>query len=316
MSNFNRFGNMSPPPELMRRSYLMAEEPFHIVGNVYFVGNTWCSSHLIDTGDGLILLDTPCLPELAYLLDNIWRLGFDPRQIKYILVSHAHMDHYGAVRALVHLTGAKTLMGEVDAADMAEHPERFERMNLGGGRFNENFTPDILLKDGDVLELGNTKIRCVLTPGHTIGVMSHFWETEEDGKTYHVGIYGGAGFVTLSEDRLKECGLTVDMRKVFAQSIDKVWDEKVDVMLGNHPFHNDTYEKWERVKKGEKDAFIDPTEWHRYLQELRDRYQEFLKLSPEEIKKMYEKSYFFVYRDKAVPYLFGGIPEDMALPEA
>ena len=92
MSNFNRFGNMSPPEEIMRRSYLMAEDPFHMVGNVYFVGNTWCSSHLIDTGDGLILLDTPCLPELAYLLDGIWRLGFDPRQIKYIIVSHAHVD--------------------------------------------------------------------------------------------------------------------------------------------------------------------------------------------------------------------------------
>lgn len=90
---------MSPPPELLRRSYLMYEEPFHIVGNVYFVGNTWCCSHLIDTGEGLILLDTPCLPELAYLLDGIWRLGFNPRDIKYILVSHAHMDHYGADRA-------------------------------------------------------------------------------------------------------------------------------------------------------------------------------------------------------------------------
>lgn len=315
MSNFNRFGNMMPPEEMMRRSYLMAENPFPIVGNVYFVGNTWCSSHLIDTGDGLILLDTPCLPELAYLLDNIWRLGFDPRQIKYILVSHAHMDHYGAVRALVHLTGAKTLMGEVDAADMAAHPERFERMNREAGRYNESFLPDITLKDGDVVELGNTRIRCVLTPGHTVGVMSHFWETEENGTTYRVGIYGGAGFVTLSEDRLKECGLTKEMRKIFSESIDKVWEEKVDVMLGNHPFHNDTYEKRERVLHGEKGAFIDPGEWQRFLAELRDRYTEFLALSPEEVRDMYRKSDFFVYRDKAMPYLFEAVPESMVLPE-
>ena len=189
MSNFNRFGNMSPPEEIMRRSYLMAEDPFHMVGNVYFVGNTWCSSHLIDTGDGLILLDTPCLPELAYLLDGIWRLGFDPRQIKYIIVSHAHVDHYGAVRALVHLTGAKTFMGELDVADMAKAGERFERMNHEAGRFNESFQADVALKDGDVVELGNTRIRCVLTPGHTVCVMSHFLETEEDGKKYRVGIY-------------------------------------------------------------------------------------------------------------------------------
>lgn len=188
MSNFNRFGNMSPPEEIMRRS-----DPFHMVGNVYFVGNTWCSSHLTDTGDGLILLDTSCLPELAYLLDGIWRLGFDPRQIKYIIVSHAHVDHYGAVRALVHMTGVKTFMGELDVADMAKAGERFERMNHEAGRFNESFQADVALKDGDVVELGNTKIRCVLTPGHTVGVMSHFWETEEDGKKYLVGIYGGSG---------------------------------------------------------------------------------------------------------------------------
>lgn len=315
MGSFNRFGNMSPPPELLRRSYLMYEEPFHIVGNVYFVGNTWCCSHLIDTGEGLILLDTPCLPELAYLLDGIWRLGFNPRDIKYILVSHAHMDHYGAVRALAHLTGAKTLLGEVDAEDMKNNPERFERMNHESGRFNECFVPDITLKDGDVLEMGNTKIRCVLTPGHTVGVMSHFWETEESGQMYRVGIYGGAGFVTLREVRLKECGLSMEMRKVFSESIDKVWDEKVDVMLGNHPFHNDTYDKHARVLNGEKDAFIDPGEWHRFLQELRDRYAEFLSLSEAEIDKMYEKSYFFMYRDKAIPFLDDPILENMVLPK-
>lgn len=314
MGNFNRFGNMSPPPEIMRRSYLMAEDPFHIVGNVYFVGNTWCSSHLIDTGDGLILLDTPCLPELAYLLDGIWRLGFDPRQIKYIIVSHAHVDHYGAVRALVHMTGAKTFMGELDVEDMARGGARFERMNREAGRFNESFQADVALKDGDVVELGNTKIRCVLTPGHTVGVMSHFWETEEDGKKYRVGIYGGAGFISLSEEKLKECGLTMEMRDIFSQSIDKVWDEKVDVMLGNHPFHNDTYEKHERVKNGETDAFIDPGEWRRYLQELRDRFADYRKLSPEEIQAMYQKSYFFVYRDKAIPFLEDPVPDTAALP--
>ena len=63
------------------------------------------------------------------------------------------------------------------------------------------------------------------------------------------------GFVTLREARLKECGLSMEMRKVFSESIDKVWDEKVDVMLGNHPFHNDTYDKHARVLNGEKDAF-------------------------------------------------------------
>ena len=60
MEHFNRFGNMSPTQEYMHRPYLMNRAPFQIRGNLYFVGNLWCSSHLIDTGEGLILLDTPC----------------------------------------------------------------------------------------------------------------------------------------------------------------------------------------------------------------------------------------------------------------
>lgn len=78
---------------------------------------------------------------------------------------------------------------------------------------------------------------------------------------------------------------------------------KVDVMLGNHPFHNDTFEKMERFDQGDMNAFVDPDEWHRFLNELKTDYQAFLKLTPEEIEKMYEKSDFLIFRDKAIPFL-------------
>lgn len=305
MKNFNRFGNMTPPPEVLRRSYLMAEEPFQIYGNLYFVGNSWCCSHLIDTGEGLILLDTPCQNELAYLINNIWKLGFSLQDLKYIVISHAHHDHYGAVQALVHLTGAKTFLGEIDARDMVEHPERFYRKDYENGRFDEPFRADVWLNDGDVIELGNTKMRCVLTPGHTIGVMSHFWEAYDGTESKRVGIYGGAGFVTLSEKYVEESGVPKNIRDIFLESIDKVWDEKVDIMLGNHPFHNDTFEKHERALKEGGTPFIDPTEWKGFLQELRDRYKAFLKLTDKQVEEMYAESSFFTYRDIAVPYLLG-----------
>lgn len=107
MEHFNRFGNMSPTQEYMHRPYLMNRAPFQIRGNLYFVGNLWCSSHLIDTGEGLILLDTPCAGSMPGLIHNIWKLGFNPEDLKYIIVSHAHTDHYACVNALVHLSGAK-----------------------------------------------------------------------------------------------------------------------------------------------------------------------------------------------------------------
>lgn len=290
MKTINRFGNMMPSEEEKRHPYLLDRTPFRIDGNLYYVGNQWCSSHLIDTGDGLILLDVPCASGLPGLLYNIDYLGFHIRDIRFIVISHAHTDHFGSVNAIVHRTHAKTFLGAVDAEDMRQHPDRVKRMNEDLGYYNESFDPDVEVQDGDVIELGNTKIRCVLTPGHTIGVMSHFWDMEVDGKIVHVGIYGGAGFGSVSKSALIRSGLPLSMQQTFLDSIDKVWDEPVDLMLGNHPFHNDVYQKYLRRCRGESDPFIDPSEWHRFLQELRDCYGAFLKLTDDEIQKMYAKS--------------------------
>lgn len=292
---FNRFGNMMPPEEGKQHPYLLWRDPFQIAGNLYYVGNLWCSSHLIDTGDGLILLDTPCASALPGLVDNIYKLGFQLKDLKYIVVSHAHPDHYGAVNALAHMTGARTFLGEVDAQDMRENPERLQGMNLTLDPMNESFTPDVELKDGDIVELGNTKMRCVLTPGHTKGVMSHFWELEDGGTVRKVGIYGGAGFGALSEEKLKRNGLPMSLREQFLTSLDKVWDEKVDIMLGNHPFHNDTYQKRQRVLDGEKDAFVDSGEWQRFLTELKTLYLEFLTLPADEVGRIYSASQWEMY---------------------
>lgn len=302
MGKFNRFGNMTPTPEMLARSYVLAEEPFKIAGNLYFVGNTWCSMHLIDTGDGLVLLDTPCKSELAYMIDSIYRLGFKLRDIKHIFVSHAHGDHYGCVTALVHLTGAKTYMGELEVKDMADRAEYFNRAasRLPGG-FNEPFKADVAVKDGDVITIGNTSFRWVLTPGHTDGGMSHFWDlTDDDGKVYKVGIYGGAGYGSMSLLRLKDRNLPPSYQQVYYDSIDKVWNEPVDINLGNHPFHNDTYDKNERRKVGEKNPFIDPSEWQRYLTEMREGYTAFLKLNQEEIEEMYRGNGIYAYRPNIV----------------
>jgi metallo-beta-lactamase class B len=293
----NRFGNTSPPDDFLMRPYMLAEEPFRIAGNLYFVGNSWCSSHMIDTGEGLILIDTPCGTQLPYLIDSIWRAGFDPKDLKYIIVSHAHVDHYGTVNALVRMSGARTFMSMPDAADMRDNKEKFIEANKFAGGFNENFIADVEINDGDNIELGNTKIRCVLTPGHTVGTMSDFWELEDNGRKYNVGIYGGAGFIALSPERIESGTMPAGIRELFSQSIEKVWNEQVDIMLGNHPCHNDTFAKRDRVLAGEKDAFIDPSEWHRFLQELRVEYAAFCKLTQEEIDLFYKKSDFFKFRN-------------------
>ena len=290
-----RFGNMFMGEEGDQHPYLIDRDPFKIIDNLYYVGNLWCASHLIDTGDGLILLDVPAFAGYPGLLINIQKLGYTIDDIKYIVISHAHTDHYGCVKALTHRCHAKTFMGRVDTEDMMAQPERTARLDAGLGPYNEAFVPDVMLEDGDVIELGNIRMRCVLTPGHTVGVMSHFWEMEHEGKTVRVGIYGGSGYGSLSTEGLKKFGLPMSMQTSFVESIEKVWDEPVDVMLGNHPFHSDEYQKSLRAKKGEKDPFIDPTEWHRYLTELRTGFEEFLNYTPEQGAALFGQTHFNEY---------------------
>ena len=86
-------------------------EPFKIVGNTYFVGTYPASAHLIDTGDGLILIDVGYSDTLFLLINSIYKLGFSPYDIKYIILTHWHGDHTEATAALSDLTGAKTFIG-------------------------------------------------------------------------------------------------------------------------------------------------------------------------------------------------------------
>lgn len=296
-TKITRFGNMFAGEEADRRPYLIDRDPFPILGNLYYVGNLWCASHLIDTGDGLMLLDVPCGSGLPGLLYNIQKLGFRADDIRHIVISHAHTDHYGCVQALVHRTHAKTYMGRVDTQDMLANPERTARLDAGLGPFNDPFMPDIQLEDGDVIEVGNVKMRCVLTPGHTVGVMSHFWDLYDPKKdrTVHVGIYGGAGYGSLSTEGLKKFGLPLSMQQVFVQSIEKVWNEPVDLMLGNHPFHSDEFQKNMRRARGEADPFVDPSEWHRFLTELRTGFEEFLNYTPAQMQNFFSVSHFHEY---------------------
>ena len=219
-------------------------QPFKIVGNVYFVGSFQASCHLIDTGDGLILIDTGYSNALYLVVRSIYELGFNPKDIKYIINTHWHWDHTEATAAMVDLSGAKTLIG----CDDAEKARRY-------------FTPDILIKDGDTLSLGNTTISFMETPGHTKGTISIFFNTEDDGKVYRVGMFGGAGANTLAQGQFDYDGCREDYRN----SLHRLQKEKVDVFIGNHVWNNDTAVKGELLLKTGENKFIDGNLWHEFL---------------------------------------------------
>lgn len=219
-------------------------EPFKIIGNVYFVGTFQASCHLIDTGDGLILIDPGYSNTLYLVIRSIYKLGFKPEDIKYIVNTHWHGDHTEATAALVDLSGAKTLIGRYDE-------ERTKRY----------FVPDILLKDGDTLELGNTKMTFMETPGHTKGTVSFFFDTVDNGRTYRVGMFGGAGANTMVRGKFDYEGC----REGYRASLHRLQKEKVDVFIGNHTWNNDTFEKGKLLLETGENTFVDPELWHKFL---------------------------------------------------
>lgn len=219
-------------------------EPFKIIGNVYFVGTFPSSAHLIDTNDGLVLIDSGYSDTLFLLINSIYKLGFSPYDIKYIIHTHWHGDHTGATPALVHLTGAKTFIGAKDAEKAKKY-----------------FEADVLLKDGDVVKLGNTQIEVMETPGHTKGTISLFFETEENGIKYQVGTFGGAGANTLKVGKFDYDNCREDYRN----SLKKLRSKKVNVFIGNHTWNNDTELKGEILKTTGENKFIDEKIWYDFL---------------------------------------------------
>ena len=98
--------------ERMNAPWTQTQAPFKVIENVYCVGTNWVSAYLIDTPQGLILIDCMYREVLYQLIDNIRALGFDPHDIKHLLLTHGHFDHCGAVREIVEMSGCEVWIGQ------------------------------------------------------------------------------------------------------------------------------------------------------------------------------------------------------------
>ena len=246
-------------------------EPFRIFGNLYFAGTIPASCHLIDTGDGLILIDTGYPQNFYLVIESIWELGFRPADVRYIVHSHGHYDHMGATRSLVELTGARNFIGAADR-DFVTWDNPLNWANELGFEFTEAFEPDVLLNDGDVISLGNTSIRCVSTPGHTPGTTSFFFDVEENGCKLRAGMHGGVGMNSLSATYLKKANLPLTLQQDFLDGLERLRKEHVDIFIGNHVKNNDTVGKGAALKLSrENNPFIDEKAWPTFLDQCRQK---------------------------------------------
>lgn len=251
--------------------------PFKILNNLYYVGDKRVCAHLIDTGNGLILFDAGYHHTFKMLINSISELGFNPKDIKYLILSHGHFDHFGACNKLREIYGVKSFLNKADCEMISKNPSA-TLIELGPYPNEKMPIIDFQFDDGDIIKLGNTEIECVTSAGHSPGTTSFFFNIEENGKTYKVGYFGGTGFLTLYKDFLNEYKLSLDLQDEFKNSINKLKKRRVDIVLGNHPSQNSTFNKFYLMKNGtNKNPFINENEWNEMLNLLQKQYEVFLK---------------------------------------
>ncbi len=153
--------------------------PAHVYGNVYMVGTCGIVSLLITTPQGHFLIDG-AIPEAATeIAQNIRDLGFDPKDVRYLLNSHEHFDHSGGLAGLKRITGAK-MVARAEAKDALEsgtvHP-----LDPQKGLFEpvEGVKVDQTIGDGETLKIGNQTLTAIATPGHSPGGTSWTWKSCE-----------------------------------------------------------------------------------------------------------------------------------------
>ncbi len=235
-----------------------------VFDNLYFVGENAVSAWLLDTGDGYILFDAYYSPEDIdkILIPDMRKLGLDPTRIKYLLITHAHGDHYGGARTLKERYGTRIMASAVDWGVMAKLASG-ESAGPGPAEWRK-LVPDhdIDVADGQVFKLGNSALTFVITPGHTPGTISTVFKVSDGKDSHTVGFFGGLG----TPDTAEAKGQIIASMERFKPIVLKYG---IDVLISNHPTQDQSIPKLEELglrRAGDPNPYVMGTE--RYLRYL------------------------------------------------
>ena len=211
--------------------------------NLYFVGQTEFSAWAITTSQGIILLDAIYDYSVEAEVDEgLRKLGLNPADIKYVIISHGHLDHAGGAKFLQERYGARLIMSAADY-DLLDQQ-------------NPTWKPkrDMVATDGMKLTLGDMTMTLYLTPGHTEGTISTIFPVR-DGSAAHVACRRGAARCSTSDRIAAARGV----RAVGGALPRNRREGGADVMLSNHTDYDGSKTKLPAVKARK------PGEQHPYV---------------------------------------------------
>jgi metallo-beta-lactamase class B len=157
-------------------------EPAKVFDNLYFLGQTEYSAWAVVTSQGIIVIDTIYDYSVEEeVVGGLRKLGLDPAQIKYAIVSHGHGDHSGGAKYLQDHFGTKILLSEAD----------WDLLERSSGTKPRR---DMVATDGQRLTLGDTTVTMHLTPGHTLGTLSTLVPVRDNGRAHVAANWGGTAF--------------------------------------------------------------------------------------------------------------------------
>jgi metallo-beta-lactamase class B len=186
-------------------------EPTRAFDNLFYIGSEFVGVWVVKTSAGLILIDSLGSAEDArdHLVPGLRKLGLDPAQIKYVLPTHGHWDHYGGAQYLADTFGARVGLSEADWQLMA-------RLQPGSPARLDRTPPrkDMVITDGQKLTLGDTTITLYVTPGHSPGTVSSIIPAREGGKIYPMSLLGGTAFPVTLEPNENGGGLLANSASV------------------------------------------------------------------------------------------------------
>jgi metallo-beta-lactamase class B len=224
--------------------------PYQVFDNLYWLGTRQHSSWALKTSAGIIIIDTnfawATQPEI---LDGMAKLKLNPKDIKYVILSHAHGDHDQGVATLQSKYGARVVMGGPDwEATLKRAPD------VAGGVPTRGANDIAVGPEGYKLTLGDTTVDIVFTPGHTPGTLSYVFPVKDKGKTVMVAYSGGTLTGAFGTDG-KRWDEYIDSQKRIAQAA-----AGATVILSNHSEYDNAYTKARLVgvkrEVGEDNPFI------------------------------------------------------------